>query len=340
MFFAAVTLSLLPDFHEAADYRYFFFAVMHCVMIHELFATPDRKKLLLLLLGLLPAIIVVRGVSYNMSVLTFEQMNRFPYPFMHPNSAGLLLSMSIPLALGVVLSQNSWLRNVALGSLAAQFGGLVLTYSRGAWLASMTSLFGLSLMEQRLRKPVFALGSTALIVFVAIAPLRHRVLSLISPGTDVAIEGRLRFMTDALKVGLERPFFGVGYGRDRLREGVRQANPNADQFGFIPHSHNLYTELLAETGLVGLGAFLWMVVSNIARLIRRAQSELAAHERIGYLCLASSLIAFLVDGLGDVPFYNHETRIFFFTLMALTYLVLGNEIISHRQTHAAFSKPG
>jgi O-antigen ligase len=340
MFFAAVTLSLLPDFHEAADYRYFFFAVMHCVMIHELFATPDRKKLLLLLLGLLPAIIVVRGVSYNMSVLTFEQMNRFPYPFMHPNSAGLLLSMSIPLALGVVLSQNSWLRNVALGSLAAQFGGLVLTYSRGAWLASMTSLFGLSLMEQRLRKPVFALGSTALIVFVAIAPLRHRVLSLISPGTDVAIEGRLRFMTDALKVGLERPFFGVGYGRDRLREGVRQANPNADQFGFIPHSHNLYTELLAETGLVGLGAFLWMVVSNIARLIRRAQSELAAHERIGYLCLASSLIAFLVDGLGDVPFYNHETRIFFFTLLALTYLVLGDEIISDRQTHAGFSKPG
>ena len=340
MFFAAVTLSLLPDFHEAADYRYFFFAVMHCVMIHELFATPDRKKLLLLLLGLLPAIIVVRGVSYNMSVLTFERMNRFPYPFMHPNSAGLLLSMSIPLALGVVLSQNSWLRNVALGSLAAQFGGLVLTYSRGAWLASMTSLFGLSLMEQRLRKPVFALGSTALIVFVAIAPLRHRVLSLISPGTDVAIEGRLRFMTDALKVGLERPFFGVGYGRDRLREGVRQANPNADQFGFIPHSHNLYTELLAETGLVGLGAFLWMVVSNITRLIRRAQSELAAHERTVYLCLASSLIAFLVDGLGDVPFYNHETRIFFFTLLALTYLVLGNEIISHRQTHAAFSKPG
>src|ERR1041384_3241025 len=123
IFSGVVTISLLPDFHEAADYRYFFFAVMHCVMIHELFATPDRKKLLLLLLGLLPAIIVVRGVSYNMSVLTFEQMNRFPYPFMHPNSAGLLLSMSIPLALGVVLSQNSWLRNVALGSLAAQFGG-------------------------------------------------------------------------------------------------------------------------------------------------------------------------------------------------------------------------
>jgi O-antigen ligase len=339
-FLAVVTFSLLPDFHEAADYRYLFFAAMHCVMIIDIFAPRERQKILVLLLGLLPAIIVVRGVSYNMSVLTFEQMNRFPYPFMHPNSAGLLLSMSIPLALDVVLSRNSWLRNVALGSLAAQFGGLVLTYSRGAWLASMTSLFGLSLMEQRLRKPVFVLGSTALILFVAIAPLRHRVLSLISPGNDVAIEGRLRFMTDALTVGLERPFFGVGYGRDRLREGVRQANPNADQFGFIPHSHNLYTELLAETGLVGLGAFLWMVIANITRLIRRAQIELAAQERIGYLCLAASLIAFLVDGLGDVPFYNHETRIFFFTLLALSYLVLRNDGVSHRQTHAASSTPG
>ena len=339
IFFSAVTLSLLPDFHEAADYRYFFFAVMHCVMVIDTFGGGERPKYLLVLLGLSPALLVIRGILHDPAVLSFDQMNRLAYPLAHPNPAGLLFSMSIPLALAILLTEKGLIRGATFGSLAAQFGGLVLTYSRAAWFAAMASLFGLSLMEHSLRKAVFALASTALIAFVTIAPLRNRLLTLLTPSHDVAIEGRLRFMTDALTVGLEKPVLGVGYGRDRLREGVRRDVPSAEQFGFIPHSHNVYTELLAETGLVGLGAFLWMVVSNVTRLIRRAQTDLAAQERIAYLCLATSLIAFLIGGLGDVPFYNHETRIFFFTLLALSYLFLRTDIVRHRQANPAVSRP-
>ena len=330
-FFAAVTVSLLPDFHEAPDYRYFVFAVMHSVMVLDVFGTSERPKFLLLLLGALPGILVVRGIVHNPSVLSFEQMNRFAYPMAHANPAALLFSMSIPLALTVIVTEKGLLRGVTVGSLAAQFCGLVLTYSRGGWLASVVSLFGLTLMESRLRKAVLALGVTALIAFVTLTPLRNRLLTLLSPTNDVAIEGRIRFMTHALRVGVDRPFFGAGYGRHRLREEVRKDIPSAAQFGFIPHSHNVYTELLAETGLVGLSAFLWLVLSNITRLIRKAQSESAPSDRIRYFCLAASLIAFLVGGLGDVPFYNHETRIFFFTLMALAYLALRSDLVTDWQ---------
>ena len=331
IFFAAVTLSLLPDFHEAADYRYFFFAMMHCVMVLDVFANGERPKFLLLLLGSLPGVLVVRGIVQNPSVLNLEQMNRFAYPMAHANPAGLLFSMSIPLAFTVIVSASGLLRTMTLSSLAAQFCGLVLTYSRGAWLASGVSLFGLTLMESRLRKAVFTLGLTALIAFATIAPLRDRLLSVLKPTNDVAIEGRLRFMTNALTVGLDRPLFGAGYGRDRLREGVRTDIPSAEQFGFIPHSHNVYTELLAETGCIGLGAFLWLILSNMTRLIRKAQNESSPSDRIRYFCLAASLIAFLVGGLGDVPFYNHETRIFFFTLLALTFLALRSDVVTNWQ---------
>jgi O-antigen ligase len=322
-FFAVVTASLLPDFHEAADYRYLFFAVMHCVMVLDLFAAGERRRLLLLLLGLLPGLLVIRGVAYSPSVFSFDQMNRFPYPFMHPNSAGLLFSMSIPLALAIFANQNGWLRGVILGSLGAQFAGLVLTYSRGAWLGCGASLFGLTLMEKRLRKAVVALGLMALIAFLAIAPLRSRLIALLNPGDDIAVGGRLRFMADALAVGLENPVLGVGYGRDRLREGVNQEiGAAAEPIGFIPHSHSLYTEMLAETGVLGLATLLWMVLSNLIQLVRKARSELSLPDRVRTFCLGASLIAFLVAGLSDVPFYNHDTRIFFFTLMAVTYLFL------------------
>ncbi len=328
-FFAVVTASLLPDFHEADDYRYLFFAVMHCVMVLDIFAEGERPKLLLLMLGLLPGLLVIRGILYDPSVLNFSLLNRFGYPLTHANAAGLLFAMSIPLALTVIASQKGWLRGVTLASLAAQFTGLILTYSRGAWLACLVSLLGVSLVEGRLRKGVFALGLLGLVAFVAVAPLRSRLMTLVNPAADVAIEGRLRFMAGAITVGLENPFLGFGYGRDRLREGVKKFKADSEQLGFIPHSHNMYTELLAETGIAGLSAFMWMICLNLSRLIRRARKELSAPDRILYFCLAASLIAFLVGILGDAPFYNHDTRIFFFTLLALTYLFLRRDVPGH-----------
>jgi putative inorganic carbon (HCO3(-)) transporter len=308
-------------------------------MIIDIFNTGERRKLLVLLLGLLPGILVIRGIVYDPSVLNFHQMNRLAYPMAHPNPAGLLFSISIPLALAIIASQNGWLRAIAVGSLGLQFAGLILTYSRGAWMGCVVSLLVIGFFVKTLRRSVVVLALAGFVVLLAVPPLRDRVITLENPTSDIAIAGRLKFMAHAFVVALEHPFFGVGYGRDRLREGIKEKIPAAERSGFIPHSHNVYTELLAETGLVGLGAFLWMVVSNITRLIRRAQIGLPAHERIGYLCLAASLIAFLVDGLGDVPFYNHETRIFFFTLLALSYLVLRTDVVRQRQTHAAFFTP-
>jgi O-antigen ligase len=337
-FFAVVTVSLLPDFHEAADYRYFFFAVMHCVMVLDLFAVDDKQKILLLLLGLMPGVLVLRGLAYNPSILNFSSVidfgvkHRFAYPLAHPNPAGLLFSLSIPLCVNIILSQKGWLRGLTLVSLAAQFVGLILTYSRGAWLGCVVSLVAIGFLESSLRKVILALGLLGLVGFLTVTSLRSRLLSLAKPIEDIAIEGRFRFMADALAVGLENPILGVGYGRDRLREGVKKSVADAEQIGFIPHSHNLYTELLAETGLLGLGAFMWMVLSNLSRLVHRAWREPSEPMRIRCCCLSASLIAFLVGALGDAPFYNHDTRIFFFTLLPLTYLFLPFDIANKSGT--------
>jgi hypothetical protein len=51
-------------------------------------------------------------------------------------------------------------------------------------------------------------------------------------------------------------------------------------------------------------------------------------------------MAFLIGGLGDVPFYNHETRIFFFTLLALSYIVLRNDIVSQSTNQRGIDQAG
>ena len=125
-------------------------------------------------------------------------------------------------------------------------------------------------------------------------------------------------MAAGLKLGLEHPVLGVGYGRSQLRAGIREQQENAaTEYTHIAHTHNMYVELFAQTGLLGLGAFLWLLCHTFSKALSAA-GQLDEASRIFHLGIVAAWIAFAVTGLGDVPFYHHEVRILFFTLLALT----------------------
>jgi O-antigen ligase len=126
----------------------------------------------------------------------------------------------------------------------------------------------------------------------------------------------MQVIESTLKLAWANPILGVGYGRGRLREGLRESRLEMRR---IAHTHNVYVELLATTGLLGLGAFLWLICGAFYQALRHSINR-EAWNRPAQLGIAAAWIAFAVTGLGDVPFYHHETRIFFFSLVALTYL--------------------
>src|SRR5688500_20217513 len=49
VFFLAVTLSLLPDFRQSGDYRYFFFGCAQAVMLVDVFLPAPRSLLFLVI---------------------------------------------------------------------------------------------------------------------------------------------------------------------------------------------------------------------------------------------------------------------------------------------------
>ena len=66
--------------------------------------------------------------------------------------------------------------------------------------------------------------------------------------------GRETLYWSAIEIGMERPVFGNGLNTFR------------DWFGIYPH--NLFLELLAETGFVGIGLFLLMCGAAIRPVFR------------------------------------------------------------------------
>jgi O-antigen ligase len=318
-FFVIVTASLLPDFRSAGDYRYFALAVGHALMVADLCAAPSRRRTLLLLMAVAPAVLVVRGVLDVPEVFKFSLDYRFDHPLDHPNTVGYLLAMSIPLCGYVLLAETGAWRGLAAVSVIGQIFAMLLTYSRGAWLGLAAALFVFAGLTKRWKSLVAMLAALAICV-IGLPSLRDRVFSVLRPSSDPAIRDRLQIARQAFQVGVEHPILGVGYGRGRLKEALRSRYQGApDERGPIWHTHNLYIELFAETGLLGLGAFVVLVSRMLWRLLRSAARRGPAQRLLGF-ALASSWTGATVAGLGDIPFHHHEPRVFFFSLLALGYL--------------------
>jgi O-antigen ligase len=314
-----VTVSLLPDFNEAGDYPYLLFACAHAVMVIDVFADYRRARLLYLSLALLPMILVVRGLVDDPTVLNLSLTRRFDYPLDHANTAGYLFSMSIPLALSVAVIESGFLRGLGFFSAAIQTLGLLLTYSRGAWVGWATAMLFLIFALKKWKAGIVMILLPVVLVF-SVTPLRERLATLVNPKADSAINDRLRVMTGAAHLGLENPVFGIGYGRGRLKAALRESYKETIYEGWpIWHAHNVYAELFAETGILGLGSFL-VLLGQTFMIAWRGPRTQNVKNRLIAPGLAAAWVGAVTSAMGDVPFYHHSTRIFFFSLFALIYL--------------------
>jgi hypothetical protein len=147
---------------------------------------------------------------------------------------------------------------------------------------------------------------------------------------NVSNQSRFGMQYAALKVFEEHPVAGVGFGqqtyhsryhypgwatKDNYEFTLFYKNPNEKAF---PPAYNLYTRLLAETGIVGTGIFLWLiylVISGSRRLIRKFEGE----EKIIALILLISFTGFAINWLQIDTF-----RMYGFWLCLAILIKLGN----------------
>jgi O-antigen ligase len=145
-----------------------------------------------------------------------------------------------------------------LGSLA----GLVLTGSRGAWLAVAVAGGAWLAWELSKRQPAQMPPAERrwlwLAVFLAAATAGALLaLTLCGPDCRTGAVGRLDLYRDALGLALDTPFSGLGLGGDRFQMAY-SSYVLLIHVGYLPHSHNLPVQVLLEQGILGLIALLWI----------------------------------------------------------------------------------
>jgi O-antigen ligase len=244
--------------------------------------------------------------NYVFGIGTFE---RFGWNFSFSNFNDLAAYGILALALASFLAIGPYSKLVRFGALLST-GALavliLLTQSRGAFVGLVIAFVFLALKSHN-RKILARSAVVAATLFVFTAPAstwqRFANMKFLADTetikeADSSAEQRWIVLQIASAIVRDNPLTGVGLGAYSEAHGVYAADRQEWAFGAGNRdTHNMYMNLIAETGFPGAMLFLAMLGSVIARAIE-AEKRTRTSDRVGaeqLRILRFGLVAYLIS---------------------------------------------
>jgi putative inorganic carbon (hco3(-)) transporter len=236
---------------------------------------------------------------------------RLAGPIGEKNRYAQVMLMLVPLGLFWAISARKRLpRILAIGGAAAASLGVALTFSRGAAVGFVLVLLIMIALGYIRLIQVFLVGLAVALLMVAVPSYGNRLGSLVdltslisgdtsSGSPDGAVLSRATEGLTALLVFADHPLVGVGPGRFpsyyRLyadEVGIRVLNSDRQ-------AHDLYLHIAAETGILGLIAFMGILGLTLRDLIRVRRRWLATRPDIAAMAtgLMLAVVTYMTTGL-------------------------------------------
>ncbi len=236
--------------------------------------------------------------------------------FSNPNILAVYLILLLPFAAaGLFRHSSSPARRVGSFLLfTLLFVTLIYTWSRGAWLGAILSLalFLLAIKPALVYLLVPALVGLPFAAEALSGPLGYRFSSIFTG--DSSIVHRFDIWRGSLSMIGDHLFGGIGTGESVFSAVFPLYAVEGTEF--VPHTHNLFLQLLAEFGVVGLAVFLLFLVVFLQCICSHQHEESNESLRLYSVAAGCGVVAVLLNGLTDYVFYN--SRIFF-----LFFIVIG-----------------
>jgi O-antigen ligase len=231
--------------------------------------------------------------------------------FGQPNPFGGYLGLALPVAVSLAIwAWQEILRGQAArwqggawalfytGSTAVIAAGLLASWSRGAWLGAAAGI--LVVLVLRSRVAAVLSGAALLLLLTGLLlgafspqvvpqPLAARLADipvyfgmsdvLNQPVTDenFSVLERVAHWVAAQRMWAQAPWLGVGPGNYAAVYPQVRLPQWEDALG---HAHNIYLNVAAETGLIGLAAYLALIVAAAVFVWRQRMAPAGVQERI------------------------------------------------------------
>lgn len=251
-----------------------------------------------------------------------------------PNYYAQTLTMVIPIAIALMLfSFRKYHRILAFLCLFLIAGAVVFTYSRGGLVVMVIiSLVTLYWLGVKMRRLIFLSVLVGMLALPILPPSYiQRVTALLGIGgaeagqtTDVSLLGRTSEILVTLQMFQDRPILGIGYSLYEEYYLQYSSQLGLDDRFENRSAHSLYLEALAETGIVGVGALLFMyfVIYRSAFTAIRTLGRIGRGDLVPWLkALILSLSAYLMTSALLHDAFGHYLRLCIALVLGMTALV-------------------
>ena len=246
-----------------------------------------------------------------------------------PDAAEGIMVLLLPLAVARALiarhaADTVWLIIATVAALLVGLG-LLFTTSLGAWAALLAAGLVAILWQREGNRPLLLLAAFLLLLTTLLLvswPAGARSLTATLPGES--IQGRLALANGARALIGDFLFTGGGLG---AFPGLYSRYILLLPVPFVSHSRNLWLDVALGQGVMGLLAMLGVMAICLFLLAQPEKIEQSVVRRLLGTAIVASLIAMMVHGLADDPFYSDHGALFLFFVPGLV-LALRQEYLA------------
>lgn len=238
---------------------------------------------------------------------------RVPSTLGNPNMLGQYFLLAIPLGGACLLGAKTWGRRIFyLCCCGIMCLCMILTFSRGAWLALLFAgtIFLLFLNPRFILLVPFALVA---LYFVLPETVITRFTS-IGNLTDNSTSYRVYIWMGVLAMLKDYWLCGIGPGDAAFNMVYPAYSYSAIA---APHSHNLFLQIVCDAGICALVVFFLLLFHYFRMLCAAVSREKDWQSRLFQIAFGSGVCGFLVQAMTDYSFYNYRVMFLFWAYLAL-----------------------
>ena len=251
-------------------------------------------------------------VVYGNAYAPFFRVNSV---FWDPSVYGRFLVVAmVPSIVLLVLGRARLLSAATVAAIVVTWLGLLISFSQSSFAALLVVVIGVAAVAWRWRSLVAVAVAAAVLAGIASSEpaVRRSIQHHTTTGLNSATSGRYNLVANGIRIAESHPAEGVGVGgfkrayADRVHLKGKEPKKAA--------SHNTPVTVAAETGLVGLGLFAWLLVALCVQASRGFDRTLAG---LTSLVAGLALAAILCHSLFYNDFFEDPTTWGLIGLLAL-----------------------
>lgn len=329
LIFVLPAVILYPSPKGLREYSYLIGSSILCYVTYKIVQSPQYRryvKPIFYLIILLSVIAAVKGI-YEYGCLGIDRPDG---PFRQPNLLAAHMEIIIPIVIAALLSkQNVYFKAILSVVLLLLFGGLIVTLSRGAWLAAMVSVVLMLVSEKKYIALLLACIPAAAAVVVRYDSVLARLQSIFDLQMHSNIE-RLHGYYSSLLIIKTYPLTGIGLENFKTMY-PQYMLPNAKEV--LTHAHNLILVYATEAGILAALAFAISIIITGVYFSTHFKKITNQRHRLLVLGIAYGVLALLLHGLVDYTLRHVSILVVFMFLVGLGLgIVRYYEILADKQT--------